>query len=129
MFDYFPSRLAYSTLILSTVSADSPNLSISDDGGNINSERKSSRRESLPLNLMTKSDNEVRDQGRSLSSEEPKDDAEQVARAFDDESRTSVVKNALKDSSQTEDDKDRLSISVDGDDDVREKGESMEVDI
>ena len=128
MFDYFPSRLAYSTLILSTVSADSPNLSISD-GGNINSERKSSRRESLPLNLMTKSDNEVRDQGRSLSSEEPKDDAEQVARAFDDESRTSVVKNAMKDSSQTEDDKDRLSISVDGDDDVKEKGESMEVDI
>ena len=128
MFDYFPSRLAYSTLILSTVSADSPNLSISD-GGNINSERKSSRRESLPLNLMTKSDNEVRDQGRSLSSEEPKDDAEQVARAFDDESRTSVVKNAMKDSSQTEDDKDRLSISVYGDDDVKEKGESMEVDI
>ena len=128
MLDYFPSRLAYSTLILSTVSADSPNLSISD-GGNINSERKSSRRESLPLNLMTKSDNEVRDQGRSLSSEEPKDDAEQVARAFDDESRTSVVKNAMKDSSQTEDDKDRLSISVDGDDDVKEKGESMEVDI
>ena len=128
MLDYFPSRLAYSTLILSTVSADSPNLSISD-GGNINSERKSSRRESLPLNLMTKSDNEVRDQGRSLSSEEPKDDAEQVARAFDDESRTSVVKNALKDSSQTEDDKDRLSISVYGDDDVKEKGESMEVDI
>ena len=128
MFDYFPSRLAYSTLILSTVSADSPNLSISD-GGNINSERKSSRRESLPLNLMTKSDNEVRDQGRSLSSEEPKDDAEQVARAFDDESRTSVVKNAMKDSSQTEDDKDRLSISVYGDDDVKERGESMEVDI
>ena len=128
MLDYFPSRLAYSTLILSTVSADSPNLSISD-GGNINSERKSSRRESLPLNLMTKSDNEVRDQGRSLSSEEPKDDAEQVARAFDDESRTSVVKNAMKDSSQTEDDKDRLSISVYGDDDVKEKGESMEVDI